>query len=42
MSLGIGVRSFILGLPFKLDIAWRNEIGSWSKPYYMFSLGYDF
>ena len=42
MSLGVGVRSFILGLPFKLDIAWRNEIGNWSQPYYMFSLGYDF
>jgi len=42
MSLGVGIRSFLLGLPFKLDIAWRNEIDSWSKPYYMFSLGYDF
>jgi Tol biopolymer transport system component len=42
MSLGVGIRSILLGLPFKLDIAWRNEIGSWSQPYYMFSLGYDF
>ena len=42
MSFGTGIRSILLGLPLKLDVAWRNEIGIWSKPYYMFSLGYDF
>lgn len=42
MSAGIGVRAYLLGLPFKLDIAWRNERVNWSKPRYLFSLGYDF
>lgn len=42
MSLGVGLRSQLLGLPVKVDVAWRNEINNWSKPYYMFSLGYDF
>jgi Tol biopolymer transport system component len=41
-SAGIGVRSYLFGLPFKLDISWRNEITAWSKPWYLFSLGYDF
>lgn len=41
MSAGIGVRTFILGLPVKFDISWRNEYYSWSKPQYWFSLGYD-
>jgi outer membrane protein assembly factor BamA len=42
MSSGIGLRSYILGLPFKVDIAWRNEFHGWSPPYYLFSLGLDF
>jgi outer membrane protein assembly factor BamA len=42
MSSGVGVRSYLLGMPFKLDIAWSNLIYTWSKPRYMFSLGYDF
>lgn len=42
MSLGLGIRSFFLGLPLKLDIAWRNEFHNWSEPYYMFSIGFDF
>ncbi len=42
ISTGIGVRAYLLGLPFKLDIAWRNEYSGWSQPEYMFSLGYDF
>ncbi len=42
MSVGIGARAWILGLPFKLDIAWRNEFKNWSKPYYIFSINYDF
>lgn len=41
-STGIGVRSYLLGLPFKLDIAWSNNISGWSKPWYLISLGYDF
>ncbi|MCX6153432.1 MAG: biopolymer transporter Tol [Candidatus Kapabacteria bacterium] len=42
MSTGIGIRSYVLGLPFKMDVAWRNNYSSWSQPDYMFSLGYDF
>ncbi len=42
MSSGIGIRSYVLGLPLKLDIAWRNEYSGWSQPQYLFSLGYDF
>lgn len=42
MSAGIGIRSYVLGIPVKLDIAWANYYYAWSKPKYMFSLGYDF
>jgi outer membrane protein assembly factor BamA len=42
MSSGIGVRAYLLGLPVKMDVAWRNEYHSWSKPLYLFSLGFDF
>ncbi len=42
MSSGIGVRTYLLGMPVKMDVAWRNEFSNWSKPEYLFSLGYDF
>lgn len=42
MSTGLGIRSYLLGLPFKIDVAWRNEISGWSEPYWLFSLGFDF
>jgi outer membrane protein assembly factor BamA len=42
MSAGIGVRTYLLGIPIKLDIAWSNLYRVWSQPQYMFSLGYDF
>lgn len=42
MSAGLGIRSYLLGLPLKIDIAWRNELYNWSPPIYMFSMGYDF
>lgn len=41
-SSGTGVRSYLLGLPVKLDIAWTYNYHTWSKPRYMFSLGFDF
>jgi len=41
-SSGTGVRSYLLGLPVKLDIAWSYNYTKWSKPRYMFSLGFDF
>ncbi len=42
MSAGIGARTYLLGMPIKFDVAWRNEFEKWSAPYYLFSLGYDF
>ncbi|MCX7908118.1 MAG: hypothetical protein N2560_01185 [Ignavibacteria bacterium] len=42
MSLGVGARAWILGLPIKMDIAWRKEYAGWSKPFYLFSINYDF
>lgn len=42
MSTGIGIRSSFLGIPLKIDVAWRNEYDLWSEPYWLFSIGYDF
>ena len=42
MSTGWGIRAIVFGLPVKFDMAWRNEFSSWSKPYYIVSLGLDF
>lgn len=42
-STGVGIRSLALGLPLRIDIAWRREAsGIFSAPVYMFSLGGDF
>ncbi len=42
MSAGWGIRAIVLGMPFKFDMAWRNEYFRWSSPYYIFALGLDF
>ncbi|HPI19993.1 MAG TPA: biopolymer transporter Tol [Candidatus Kapabacteria bacterium] len=42
MSTGVGIRTILLGMPVKLDIAWENLYHTWSIPQYMFSLGLDF
>lgn len=42
MSAGIGIRTFLFGLPFRMDVAWRNEHLGWSMPQWLFSLGGDF
>ena len=42
MSTGIGIRSFLIGLPIRVDIAWRNQYIGWSEPQWMFSIGGDF
>jgi Tol biopolymer transport system component len=42
ISSGLGIRSYVLGLPVKVDIAWTKSYDNWSKPQYLFSLGYDF
>ena len=42
MSSGWGIRAILFGLPFKFDMAWRNEYSGWSSPNYLISLGFDF
>ncbi|MCC6845561.1 MAG: hypothetical protein LC116_03725 [Bacteroidetes bacterium] len=42
MSAGIGMRTFVLGLPLRVDVAWRNEFYAWSQPNWLFSLGGNF
>ncbi|MCX7879454.1 MAG: biopolymer transporter Tol [Ignavibacteria bacterium] len=42
LSLGVGARAWILGLPFKFDVAWKKYYENWSKPTYLFSIDYDF
>ncbi|MFC2130378.1 peptidase MA family metallohydrolase [Bacteroidota bacterium] len=42
MSTGVGLRTYLLGIPLKIDIAWANLYHKWSEPKYLFSLGYDF
>ncbi|MFP4543764.1 MAG: BamA/TamA family outer membrane protein [Candidatus Kapaibacterium sp.] len=42
MSAGLGIRTYVLQFPLKVDIAWRNHYSKWSDPVWMFSLGYDF
>lgn len=42
-STGFGIRSVLLGLPFRFDVAWRHQPwGGMSEPYYLYSLGVDF
>lgn len=42
ISSGVGLRAYVLGLPLKMDVAWRKLYENWSKPEYLFSLGFDF
>jgi Tol biopolymer transport system component len=42
MSTGFSLRSGVLGMPVRFDIAWRNNYSSWSEPNYLLSLGLDF
>jgi outer membrane protein assembly factor BamA len=41
-STGFGIRMVLFGFPFKFDVAWRYTGSGFSKPHYLFSLGYDF
>lgn len=41
MSAGVGMRTFVLGLPLRVDVAWRNLYWNWSQPLWMFSIGGD-
>lgn len=42
LGTGIGLRSFVLGFPLRLDVAWQYDLDHWSKPKYYFSFGADF
>lgn len=42
LGTGIGLRSFVLGFPLRLDVAWQYDLERWSKPKYYFSFGADF
>jgi Tol biopolymer transport system component len=42
MSAGVGLRTYLLGIPLKIDVAWGNLNYMWSEPRWLFSLGYDF
>ncbi|MBI5326522.1 MAG: PD40 domain-containing protein, partial [Ignavibacteriae bacterium] len=41
MSTGVGARLYVLGIPLKIDVAWRNLFYTWSEPSWLFSLGFD-
>jgi outer membrane protein assembly factor BamA len=42
-SVGVGVRNIALGLPLRIDVAWRFEpAGGMSAPVWMVSIGGDF
>lgn len=42
MSFGTGIRTYLLGLPIKLDAAWPTDLADTGKPRWHFSIGYDF
>lgn len=42
IGAGVGLRSFVLGLPLRFDVAWRHDLDSWSSANYYISLGADF
>jgi Tol biopolymer transport system component len=41
-SFGTGVRGWMLGLPMKLDVAWRSDLDKISQPRWHFSIGPEF
>jgi hypothetical protein len=41
-STGAGIRTYLFGFYVHLDVAWRTDLQSWSKPSYLFSIGEDF
>ncbi len=42
IGTGIGARTYVFGLPVRMDVAWSYDLEHWSRPKYYFSLGYDF
>jgi WD40 repeat protein len=41
-SFGTGIRSWLLGLPMKLDVAWASDLQDARKPRWHFSIGPEF
>ena len=41
-STGAGIRTYLFGFYLHLDVAWRFDLQSWSRPYWLFSIGEDF
>lgn len=42
LSTGLGLRTYLFGFYLKMDVAWTTDLGVWSPPQYIFSLGEDF
>ena len=42
ISTGFGMRFGFLGLPLRIDVAWKFNYSGFSEPRYLFSLGADF
>lgn len=42
LSFGTGIRTYVIGLPIKLDVAWPTDFAETGKPRWHFSIGYDF
>ena len=41
-SFGTGIRSWLLGLPMKLDVAWATDLQQVKRPRWHFSIGPEF
>ena len=41
-SFGTGIRSWLLGLPMKLDVAWATDLQQVNRPRWHFSIGPEF
>ena len=42
LGFGAGVRSWLLGLPMKLDVAWASDLRDTKRPRWHFSIGPEF
>jgi len=42
MSFGTGIRTYLLGLPVKLDVAWATDMQDTRRPRWHFSIGPEF
>jgi Tol biopolymer transport system component len=42
VGTGVGTRLFFLGIPLRIDIAWRFRYSGFSEPFYYWSFGADF